>query len=802
MKNLVSIILSALLVLLVGATTVAQSPARAAEPLDDLIVGSEGYYCFETLWVLAITDIDSVENAPATVTVQWGSVSEELPLTDFVDGFAYYATDKHLETYPTNINFSIYEDWNGETGIVYGPCLADITPTPTPTQTPTGPFTVTNLQFDHSTMQYSFNYSGYTLGDITDEAVTVHAADGSWSYQDSPAECTGGTTGSGTCSGIAGSIIYKGPIFTCVDVYVHINPRMIYAKSATMPNPDPACTGPMGFHSEYFSNRSLIGAPSIIRNEDTIDHEWGNGSPGSAIPANQFSARWTKTDTFDAGTYEFEVTADDGFKLYIDNSLVLDKWVDQAPTTYKVQKHMSNGQHTIRLEYYEAWGGATAKLQYGKVTLPETTTDYVAKFWNIANNGQVPTIPTTTPILQRIDTTIDFDWKDQKPSPDVNGEFFVAQWVKTAHFDAGTYKFTTVSDDGIRVYVDDQLVIDQWNDHGATTHTGEKVLTAGLHTVRVEYYEKWGDATAKMSFEKIADGPNPVPTEHYTAKFWNIPNNTAVPEIPTTAPVSTHKDIAINFDWKYQSAAAGINQDFFVGQWVKTSTFEAGAYTFETTSDDGIRVFIDNELILDQWNDHAATTHKVEKTMTAGNHTIRVEYYEKWGDAVAKFSYTKNVATPPVQPATSHKVYDEQLQNGWVNWSWDSVVDFTAELMPFSDTKHIKWNPNNHYAGLYLHNDAGFNTTGYKEITFAVRATKANQKMELLLLDNTNTDIGTPKKLTDYGGDPVVGEYKTYVIPLADLGGTNRVINGFILKDINGEMTNEIYVDSAGFIAQ
>ena len=564
-----------------------------------------------------------------------------------------------------------------------------------------------------------------------------------------------------------------------------------------------------GFKAEFFNNRNLAGTPVKVRQDEKINFAWGGGSPDAAVPEDQFSARWTGTSTFEAGTYEFVITADDGFRLFIDNELILDKWIDQAPTTYKVQKALSAGNHTVKFEYYEAWGGATAKLNYAKVTDPDPVstepTDYTAKFWNIADDGSVPEIPATAPDLQRTDRAIDYDWKDQKPAPEINAGFFVAQWAKTALFEDGTYKFTTVSDDGIRVYVDDQLVIDQWNDHSATTHVAEKVMTSGLHKVRVEYYEKWGDAVAKVNFAKVVTEPNPVPSADYTTKFWNIPDNTSVPEIPATAPVVTRTDNTIDFDWKDQSPASGVNPGFFVARWVRTTAFEDGTYTFKTTSDDGIRVFIDNELILNQWNDHSATTHTVEKAMTAGNHTIRVEYYEKWGDAVAKFSYTKNSTTPPpttVQPAITHIVYDDELKNGWVNWSWDSAVDFAASLNPFKDTKHIKWNPNNKWAGLYFHTDAGFNTAGHKEITFAVRATKANQKMELILLDDTNTVIGTPKKLADYGGDPVVGEYRIYVIPLADLGGSNRIIKGFHLKDINGEAENEIYVDSVGFTAQ
>ena len=79
--------------------------------------------------------------------------------------------------------------------------------------------------------------------------------------------------------------------------------------------------------------------------------------------SDYFSARWTRTSHFDAGSYEFSVTADDGVRLYIDGKLVIDKWIDQGPTTYIVTKTLTAGDHSIKMEYYERWVGAVAKFK-------------------------------------------------------------------------------------------------------------------------------------------------------------------------------------------------------------------------------------------------------------------------------------------------------------------------------------------------------------------------------------------------------------------------------------------------------
>ena len=121
------------------------------------------------------------------------------------------------------------------------------------------------------------------------------------------------------------------------------------------------------YKAEYFDNKSLLGSPTYQLNEDSINNIWNRNAPHSSIPVDQFSARWIKTDYFAKGNYEFDIKADDGVRLYIDNVKVLDKWFDQPSTNYKIQKYLPQGYHEIKLEYYENFGGAIAIMNYKKV---------------------------------------------------------------------------------------------------------------------------------------------------------------------------------------------------------------------------------------------------------------------------------------------------------------------------------------------------------------------------------------------------------------------------------------------------
>jgi hypothetical protein len=130
---------------------------------------------------------------------------------------------------------------------------------------------------------------------------------------------------------------------------------------------------------EYFNNKTLSGSPVMVRDDGAgfIDFNWGAGSPSSTcgIGSDNFSVRWTRTVSFYPATYRFTVTSDDGFRLYIDGTLKLDKWFDQSAPTYTVDVPLTAGGHTLMMEYYENGGVAVAKLSWEKVS---TDSDCIA----------------------------------------------------------------------------------------------------------------------------------------------------------------------------------------------------------------------------------------------------------------------------------------------------------------------------------------------------------------------------------------------------------------------------------------
>ncbi len=146
------------------------------------------------------------------------------------------------------------------------------------------------------------------------------------------------------------------------------------------------------------------------------------------------------------------------------------------------------------------------------INQPDPTQGYSGQYWNVAafSTPATPSFPTGTPTLSRNDPTIDFNWAAAGPGGSVTADHYVARWTATHQFTAGTYRFTATSDDGVRVYVDNQPVIDKWFRQGATTYTGDVTLAAGAHNIKVEYYEEVGEAVAKFSYVKTSN-TNPIP---------------------------------------------------------------------------------------------------------------------------------------------------------------------------------------------------------------------------------------------------------------------------------------------------
>jgi len=125
-----------------------------------------------------------------------------------------------------------------------------------------------------------------------------------------------------------------------------------------------------GFSGEYYDNMDFTGLVTT-RSDPSIDFDWGAGAPATGVGADTFSVRWTGNAVAQfSETYTFYTVSDDGVRLWVNGSLVIDNFTDHGPTENTATLTLVAGQsYAIRLEYYENGGGAVARLHWSSPSL-------------------------------------------------------------------------------------------------------------------------------------------------------------------------------------------------------------------------------------------------------------------------------------------------------------------------------------------------------------------------------------------------------------------------------------------------
>lgn len=132
--------------------------------------------------------------------------------------------------------------------------------------------------------------------------------------------------------------------------------------------------------------------------------------------------------------------------------------------------------------------------------------------------------------------------------------------------------------------------------------------------------------------------------------------------------------LGLNVNWGVSGPAPGtVNEDNWSARFESIQYFKAATYEFIIASDDGVRVFIDNVLVLDRWVGRTLTTDRFEAQVTAGAHALRVEYFEGIDQAALQFQWfllsenERNVTAP---------------NDGRINTSWGDL----AAVFPGTDS--------------------------------------------------------------------------------------------------------------------
>jgi PA14 domain len=420
-----------------------------------------------------------------------------------------------------------------------------------------------------------------------------------------------------------------------------------------------------GFWAGYYIGSKPFGQPYISRNDSVVNFEWGGLSPHKAIPRDNFSAIWSAWLTPpESGEYVFYTTSDDGVRLSIGGKTVIDNWTDHPPITDKISVRLEKGVPIeLLLSYYENAGGAVIKLEwegpgFSKMIIPSSAVrirpiapPYIARGSGLSA-AYYPGINFSGTPIQRIDPQINFKWPGA-PIENFSGDDFNVSWqgqIVPMYDGPTTLVFRT--DDGVRVWLNDKLAIDSWSQNGEVELLSSIQAMAGIPIkVKIDYREQSNMAKIKLEWESVNFARQVIPSSQLipankmsmpapsfgTGLTGNYYNNVSLVGKPTLI----RRDTQVNFDWKYSPPMSGMPADKFSIKWegfIQTRFDEQ--YTLIVTSDDGIRIWLDDKIILDKWAKRGVAEDIVTLEGKSGKkYKLAVEYCDSSGSAVAKLEW-------------------------------------------------------------------------------------------------------------------------------------------------------------------
>ncbi|HEV3007674.1 MAG TPA: PA14 domain-containing protein [Burkholderiales bacterium] len=183
-----------------------------------------------------------------------------------------------------------------------------------------------------------------------------------------------------------------------------------------------------------------------------------------------------------------------------------------APTALTTTASFStSGFYVLRLTVSDGALTASDDVTVTVNPVPATGTGLTGRYYNDPGTGT----KFTTLVRTRIDARVNFDWVSGSPVPGVvKTDNFSVRWTGQLQAPVtGNYTFSTVSDDGVRLWVNGVLRINNWTNHAPTTNTSAPIALVGgvKYSVVMEYYERTGGAVARLRWAYPGQGTQAIP---------------------------------------------------------------------------------------------------------------------------------------------------------------------------------------------------------------------------------------------------------------------------------------------------
>jgi len=369
---------------------------------------------------------------------------------------------------------------------------------------------------------------------------------------------------------------------------------------------------------EYYANPDLSGAPAYSLVEKRVDYDWGATGHPAGLPADFFSIRWTGYWNLEIGDYTFLAYADDGLRLWLDGQLLIDLW-QPGMGSYDATAFVSTaGPHELKLEYFEETGGAAIRLQWRRTDhFPRWQGDYYSNPW--LNSPR---------LYSQVDPVLQFDWDVGCPAWLPDCDAFSIRWNATALFLPGTQRIYAYADEGYQLFVDGTKVkeggwLDGQPGGAVDAYYDLDVKKLEHHQLTYNVHDRGGPAEARLWIENLDD------------PWWDV--QYYANDKLRGSPVRTEHDASIFHDWGLGVPHSGVPADGFSIRWKGQRYFHAGCYRFGMFADDGVRLWVDGELLIDEWHDGRTTYASPLTYVDSGFHEVTVEYYDGGGEAEIRF---------------------------------------------------------------------------------------------------------------------------------------------------------------------
>jgi hypothetical protein len=372
----------------------------------------------------------------------------------------------------------------------------------------------------------------------------------------------------------------------------------------------------------------------VARLDAAVNFDWGSSYPDGTLTSDYFSVRWTgKVKAFYAESYTFYTTSDEGVRLWVNNQLLIDNWTAHTSTENSGTIALVAGlKYDIKIEYYEGTGLASMKLSWSSA---HTAKDIVPTSALFSNTVPAVTVPDNYTVAANMVLTVPAETGVLVNDADPAGYSLTAS-VRLRPLHGSV----TVRSDGGFTYTptagyagNDSFSYRAYNGlvYSADTWVYVLVDSAPVVTGMAVNWDEQARGLGATYYQYGAGGVD-----------WANPR-------------LTRRDATIDFDWGTASPDPLLASDKFAVRWMaRLQSLYSETYTFYAYSDEGVRVWIDDKLVIDQWTAHTAAEKSGTILLSTGQlYTVRVEYYEDSGPATMKLSWSSLNQAKEVVPASA-----------------------------------------------------------------------------------------------------------------------------------------------------